>query len=135
MIFFFFASHIWFCPRSLGYLVSDPWTSRQGQGSSLGLRQHVLCHHCPSTPCRQDRLWVKGFVAGLVSQSQHWKSCLATKDGQSRLLSSNTRDPNLGHSYRCQHVFIALDFHTVPKYHPTAAFSPHKLFLHPFPST
>lgn len=27
----------------------------------------VLCHHCPSTSYRQDRLQIKDFVAGLVS--------------------------------------------------------------------
>lgn len=27
----------------------------------------VLCHHCSITSCRQDRLSIKGFVAGLIS--------------------------------------------------------------------
>lgn len=32
------------------------------------------------------RLLVEGFVAGLVSQSLHWKSCLVTGDGLFRLV-------------------------------------------------
>ena len=28
----------------------------------------------PCTSCRQDKFWVEGFVAGLVSLSLHWKS-------------------------------------------------------------
>jgi hypothetical protein len=45
----------------------------------------ILHHHCPSTSCKQDRLYVKRFVFGLVSQFHHRKPCLVTEDGQFRL--------------------------------------------------
>ena len=38
----------------------------------------------PSTPGQQDNLQVEGFVAGLVPQSLHLRSCLVTEDGQFR---------------------------------------------------
>ena len=42
-------------------------------------------HLYPSASCRQDKLCVEGFVAGLMSQSLHWKSYLITEDEWFRL--------------------------------------------------
>lgn len=36
----------------------------------------VLCHHCPSTSCRQGRLQGRGFADGLMTQLHCWESCL-----------------------------------------------------------
>lgn len=41
--------------------------------------------HCPHTSYRLDRMSVKDFVAGLVSQSQYWLPCLVPEDGWFRL--------------------------------------------------
>lgn len=44
----------------------------------------ILLGSSPRTLCKQGKLWVEGFVAGLVSQSLHWKSSQVTGDGRFR---------------------------------------------------
>jgi hypothetical protein len=43
----------------------------------VGLSLKFCSIFYPFTSYSQDELWVEGFVAGLVSSSLHWKSCLA----------------------------------------------------------
>lgn len=70
---------IWVYPRSQGYLVSGSWSPKQygiwvlscrvvlksNQTFAL-LLPRVLCHHYHSISCRENRLYVRGFVASFV---------------------------------------------------------------------
>lgn len=48
--------------------------------SLLGHSYKFLLYHFPSTSCRQTRLWVNDFVAGLMLQSYCWETCLVAED-------------------------------------------------------
>jgi hypothetical protein len=78
---FLFASPVWFHSKSLCYLVSVSWPSRQywtrdlSSGMGLNLNQTLAGHSCKFCAiiasihfCGQDRLFVvnKGLGAGLV---------------------------------------------------------------------
>lgn len=89
LFFFFYFSSVWLYPRSLDYLISGAWLLKQCQyvfllvewplvKSDIGwLFPHILCYHCPRIVLRQDTLWIKGFVAGVmgVASQTEKKSC------------------------------------------------------------
>lgn len=45
----------------------------------------ILRHHCASTSCSQDRLWIQRCESRLVFQVHNWEPCLVIEDGQFRL--------------------------------------------------
>ena len=94
---YLFVSHVWFYPKSLGYLTSGSYSSRQYQGLShsysMGRKSEQVIAWPLSqfvhsllfgTPCGQVKLYIKVFMAWLVSQSLYWKSYVTTVDFQSR---------------------------------------------------
>jgi hypothetical protein len=64
----------WFLPTRWALILSRHWL--------VILSMSVLC---PYTSCRQDTIWVEGFVDGLVSLFLLWESCLATGSGHFKI--------------------------------------------------
>lgn len=93
----------------------------------------VLYHHYPSTFCRQNKLSVESFVAGLVSQSYLWKPCLVTEDAQFRLCIPHYYELLLGSSFVNWWSSHCTRFpHSLPNALPTIpVISPCTLFLYP----
>lgn len=92
---------MFFYPKSLVYTAFSPGHQAVvGMGSLLWpqitLFLQVLCHHCPSTSCRKNKLQVKDFVPGLVSQI-HQNTAWLQKTAGSGFLSSIPRNPTQGH--------------------------------------
>jgi hypothetical protein len=58
-----------------------PWDGLQVEAVIGWPFSQSLLPPCAYIICRQDKFWVESFVGGLVSQSLHWSSCLATGFG------------------------------------------------------
>ena len=95
------------------------------------LLRQFLCYLYPNISCRQDKLQVKGFVAGLISQSFYWKSYLITGDDQFRF-----HIPHCQKSYLGLPLYISRNFHCMrflacpSNAHQIPVFSPGTLLLH-----
>lgn len=91
IISFIYFSYVWFYLGSLSHLAYSSWPFRPYWTWALsdGMVRLVFgwsfpqapWHHCPSTSWTQDRLWIEGFVAGLVFQFHHWEPSLVVEDG------------------------------------------------------
>lgn len=60
------------------------WFSPMGWVSLVGHFLQSMLRLCPGTTCRQDILWVEGFVGGFLYLSLLWKSRMATGGGHSQ---------------------------------------------------
>lgn len=63
------------------------WLVSQVRSGIGWLNPQTLSHHWLSTSCRQDKLWVEGFVAELVSRSHQGKPALIRDDALFRFHS------------------------------------------------
>lgn len=75
---------------------------------SVAGHSHTSCATFIPAHLQEEQIVAAGFVAGLVSQAQHWKPCLQKMAGSSSSVSSITRSPPQCHSW------IPGSFHITP---------------------